>query len=484
MDIAKLTFGSDDAELDEKHGFLDKVFLKTSLYRRAKEGQRELLIGRKGAGKSAICLSLKKAFEKEGVSTLLIAPKTMSLRDLEQFKLSTLNNDEAYVFAWRHFLLLKVGLAIYSRTVDDKSLSADRQVKSKLKKIRRFLVRNNELERTLLERVWGQSSSIRRLISKITLKAYGVEGSLETRAPEAQRLVFNELESFQTELNSLRSVFEHADQVILIDKVDEIWADTESSATAIVGMIKAVHELNASLEHTRIILALRSDVYDTLRFSDADKFRTAEERLEWNDQDLKTLIATRGMVSAGLPLREVNALWNSIFEFTVKNESSFQYIINRTMRRPRELIQFCNRAKAIAQDNDHDQIYAEDILNAEPVYSKWKLKDLATEFLIQYPYLEDLLGSFEGFKASFTPEEYLKRLSECRMSLDAKYPSLKTTSNDRILQVLFQIGFLGTVDQDNKSLFSYDDANIILSQKAKILIHPAFHAALGIPATN
>ena len=162
MDLAKLTFGSDDAELDEKHGFLDKVFLKTSIYRRAKEGQRELLIGRKGAGKSAICLSLKKAFEKEGAPTLLIAPKTMSLRELEQFKLSTLNNDEAFVFAWKHFLLLKIGLAFHSRIISNEALKTRPLIKPKLKRIRRFLVFNNELERNFREKVWGPSSSLRR----------------------------------------------------------------------------------------------------------------------------------------------------------------------------------------------------------------------------------------------------------------------------------------------------------------------------------
>jgi hypothetical protein len=480
MDIAKLTFGSDDAELDEKYGFLDKVFLKTSIYRRAKEGQRELLIGRKGAGKSAICLSLKKAFEKEGVATILIAPKTMSLRDLEQFKLSTLNTDEAYVFAWRYFLLLKIGVEIYSRIVSRDSLRVDSALKPRLKKIRRFLVFNNEIERTLFEKVWGKSSSIKRLISKVTLKAYGVEGSLETRAPEAQRLVLSELDTFQAELDSLHSVLEQAYLVVLIDKVDEIWADNESSTTAIVGLIKAVHELNTSLQRTRLILALRADIYDTLKFSDADKFRTAEERLDWSEQDLKSLIAKRGMVSAGLAMDEVNALWNSIFEFKVQNESSFQYIIRRTMRRPRELIQFCNRAKAIAQDNDHDQVYQEDILNAEPIYSKWKLKDLATEFLVQYPYLEDLLKIFEGFKASFTPAECIKRLDDCKDAIGDRHSVFKTTSSDRFLQVLFTIGFLGTVDDLGKPLFSYDDPNIILSQKPNIIVHPAFHTALGI----
>lgn len=37
FNINDLTFGSDDAELDEKRGFLGKVFLKTSIYHRVKK---------------------------------------------------------------------------------------------------------------------------------------------------------------------------------------------------------------------------------------------------------------------------------------------------------------------------------------------------------------------------------------------------------------------------------------------------------------
>ena len=70
MDIAKLTFGNDDAERDAKQGFLSKVFLKTALYNRIKADQSELVIGRKGTGKSATCLILKNAFENEGMKVL------------------------------------------------------------------------------------------------------------------------------------------------------------------------------------------------------------------------------------------------------------------------------------------------------------------------------------------------------------------------------------------------------------------------------
>ena len=61
-----VSFGKDDAAMDAKQGFLDKVFLKTSFYHRVRTGQKFLVTGRKGSGKTAICLSLKNALEAEG----------------------------------------------------------------------------------------------------------------------------------------------------------------------------------------------------------------------------------------------------------------------------------------------------------------------------------------------------------------------------------------------------------------------------------
>lgn len=394
MDIFKLNFGSDDAELDEKYGFLDKVFLKTSIYIRAKNGQRELLIGRKGAGKSAICLTLKKVLESEGIKTVFITPRSLSLQRFEQIKIPSINKDEGYVIGWKYLLLSKIGTEIFDKASLARPTKTGNSSFSKtVKKVRRFLVVNNEVEPTFFEKIWGPASALRKLISKVTLKGYGIEGSVETKQSTSQGLEAKELDRFQSSIEYLQGELDELSIVVLIDKVDEMWNDTEESRMAIIGLVKAVHELNISLRYTRTLLFLRSDIYDILRFNDADKFRTLEERLDWTENDLRYLIAVRGKFSAGLEPDDPQALWDSIFRPEYDDvEDSFHYIINRTMRRPRELIQFCNTARAVAQDNMHDQIYKEDIVAAEKLYSRWKLKDLASEFLVQYPYLEDMLN--------------------------------------------------------------------------------------------
>ncbi len=422
---------------------------------------------------------LNKAFQSEGVATILITPKSLSLQRLDQFKLFSINKDESYLLGWKYILLLKIGNEVYKRAATLSLSKHRKELKEKIKYIRRFLILNNQVESKFLEKLWGPASYLHKLISKFTIKAYGVEGSVEVPQAGSKILPDNELDKLLARIESIHSELDDMRIVVLIDKVDEMWNDSEESKMIIIGLIKAVHELNIALRRTRTLLFLRSNIYDILKFSDADKYHTLEERLDWSEDDLKYLIATRGKVSASLPMNEPNALWNSIFEFRVLNEPSFEYIVKRTMRRPRELIQFCNNARAVAQDKRHEQIYKEDILDAEKQYSLWKLKDLVSEFLVQYPHLEDVLGMFEGFKAAFKLEELNSRLQSNKEKLTRKYPALQSVSNDRIIQDLFTIGFLGT-RKSNKDIFMYDEPKTILAQQEILLIHPAFHSAMGI----
>lgn len=150
--IEKLWFGSDDAELEEKRGFLNKVFLRTSIYNRVKNAQREIVIGRKGTGKSAICLMLKNALESDGGKVLLITPKSLSQTKIEKLRLNSINEDDAYIMGWKYALLTTVGLEVIKLARESKSKKLTKQTKSSLLYLRNFLANNDEIEKTTLKK--------------------------------------------------------------------------------------------------------------------------------------------------------------------------------------------------------------------------------------------------------------------------------------------------------------------------------------------
>ncbi len=479
FNIEKLNFGSDDAERDAKDGFLSKVFLKTSLYSRLSNGKRELIIGRKGAGKSALCLTLKSTFEGDDRSTILATPKSLSVQKIQQLKVDSVSKEEAYVLSWKYVLLVKIGIEVLSVA---KRLKLKVQGKSKklLGEVDFFLTANNEIKKSIWNkdiRLLNPVSGLSKFSAKLGVFEAGFEASPKKELVDAANI----LEEFEDKLEELLSLLDQISITVLIDKIDEVWNTTEESSLMIIGLINAIHGLNSSLQRTNILLFLRSDIYDTLRFNDADKLRNLEERIFWSDKDLKQLIANRGRFSAGLDIKEADKLWNIFFDNSIGEQDSFRYILNRTLKRPRELIQFCNLSLTIAQDQGYEKITHESILSAEAQYSNWKLNDLVSEFLVQYPYLKDVLVVFQGFRPQFTRDEFNLHYQEAQKQLTRLYSELHSLSSSSVLQILFTIGFLGAKIYGNEIYF-YDDPKLILPQCEFIVVHPAFHVALGIRA--
>ena len=266
----------------------------------------------------------------------------------------------------------------------------------------------------------------------------------------------------------------------MIDKVDEIWDETEESKLMISGLLRAGRAINDSLPRVRSIAFLRSDIYDVLKFHDIDKYNGLTQRITWSETDLKNLIENRAKISAklGSSFKEVD-IWDLIFDKSVGGQDSFEYIESRTLKRPREIIQFCTRSLQIAQDAGHEKILQDDILSAEILYSTEKLRDLISEYKVQYSYLDSLLGLFQGFKAGFTRDEYLSRYEEAKDKIEQLHPTLRLSNVNGVIQNLYDIGFLGA-ERDGAYIYFYNIPNFTLPQQEKYVIHPAFHSALGI----
>src|SRR4029079_6735990 len=92
------------------------------------------------------------------------------------------------------------------------------------------------------------------------------------------------------------------------------------------------------------------------------------------------------------------ACWNAVFAETLqyRKTKSFNYMVDRTLYRPRELIQFCTdsldeRKKAHVSPIDYSVIS-----RAELDYSSALQKDIAAEYRFQHAALESIFEVFRG----------------------------------------------------------------------------------------
>ena len=148
----------------------------------------------------------------------------------------------------------------------------------------------------------------------------------------------------------------------------------------VIGLLLAgKHVAGAFGGALRCVVFLRSDIYDTLDFGDADKFHGDEMRIDWTTAGLCDVVLARATASLGSPL-SYDQLWDGVFPCQIRGEGVSQYLFSRALPRPRDTIQFLNLCRDTAASHRHSQIEEDDVVEATQTFSEWKLQDLSREY--------------------------------------------------------------------------------------------------------
>ncbi len=125
-----------------------------------------------------------------------------------------------------------------------------------------------------------------------------------------------------------------------------------------------------------------------------------------------------------------NDVWGSVFVETMPGgQPTFDYLIERTMLRPRDILQFCSRCLDEARQSGHDRVLAQDIRAAEHQFSRDLFDHLKMEYAVGYPDLETIGAELIGASSTMLDREFKDRLQtaamrpemEQRYSIDALY---------------------------------------------------------------
>ena len=189
----------------------------------------------------------------------------------------------------------------------------------------------------------------------------------------------------------------------------------------------------------------------------------------------------------GLGAYEAKEMLGLLFEPT-EGVPGFVYILSRTTRRPREVLQFTRLAHQNAADQKTRGISTEAISRAEEEFSVWKLEHICSEYLHIYPNLETLLRSFRGRQKRTSRPDFELAILEYQESGNAKDAWVKKEIAD-ILQILYQIEFIGArrlgrsrglIKELDDFEFFYEAPSPNFNIIDEFLVHPAFWKALEL----
>ncbi len=466
-DLKKIDLGNDEAEQDAR---LEEYFLRTSYYKNAMNGSKTLVIGRKGSGKSAIFILLEKDIKNAGNMVIKITPDQYSWSALKDYKEIGILPEQAHTNAWRLTLLSAIVWKL-----NEEMLIND---KSKLTSYYRYM-RDAYIPESWFLNIVEKSKKLLKGI-KTNWVSFDFGGTSSVSTPlriidEVQALLKNEWPTGMM----IR---------ILIDRLDDSWDASQESINIIIGLLKAANSINTALSGKVIVTVfLRSDIYDNLFFDDQDKLRQYEELLLWNEEELKAIVTERIRVSLKLSSKtRPSEIWSNLFSTKPyrSKASPEKYIIDRTFKRPRDMISFVRFALENAIKTGHTFIEPEDTrLAEEEKYSQSKVKDLIIENQKQFPFVNDLINSFSGSLHKINVDDLKTRIEHF-----INHHKLSEDANT-ILRLLFIWGAIGIKKQGRAGVkhrggahffYYYDDPSINPLAERTFFIHPALRHYLNI----
>ena len=475
--LTRLYFGRDDAEHDLTDGLLRKGFLSTEAYEEALSGRKTLVIGRKGSGKSAICMRLTIDGVRRG-ATVLITPDDAAGSEIRRFELQGLTNETAKSVVWRYVFAVQAARHI----TDHAKTGHGRRLPRTVRALRRFLKDNGEFAGSdrLYDRV---VAGARGLQSTLSLEAFGFKASVDLKTSSEGARASRQIEVLEAGVAAafadLRCAESHEPLMLLVDQLEQVWSADEDGAAMVIGLLLASkHVAGAFGSAVRCVLFVRSDIYDALRFSDGDKFHGDERRIDWPVQALRQIALNRAMASLGRGVSE-DELWREIFPATVDGEDTATYLLSRALPRPRDIIQFLNLCRDTAVQQAHIRIEPEDVLRATLTFSQWKLGDLAREYRVTYPYLERLFVLFQNAGYVVTRNAIRRRFEYARRTLHQHFPRyVDVLTPDGIIEALYGVSFLGVL-RNGDVVYAGGSELPIQPHEDEFHIHPCFRAALN-----
>jgi len=447
--LRDLDFGPLAAEKDFD---LPKYFIQTPYYTRAQRGDRTLFVGRRGSGKTAMFLALANDLASPNSVVVEIAPRNYELLRLEGFlaeEFSTAHWRFVYGSIWRNVLL---GEIVRSAT-DYQQRHADLPITEALQHLMRFHRENQDLlELSFTDRLSQAIEDLQRLTPR-------------TGTGENQKQVEHTLKSirFQQVEPMVKQFVRERKAYVLIDHLDESWStDNEETCLLLAALIHEADRLNTYMTPgLRIVVFLRSDIFDVVKLRDSEIDKRSKVTMQWTRPLLKEMMATRIATAKGLDIadRGFDETWSDVFCEKVGDEDTVRYILDRTLLRPRDVLQFCTRCLEQAQNERHDYVQEDDILTAELSYSEDVILDLFREYHISHPDLIEVLWLFMGF-----PDEVEEaRIAQLLQDAQANPRSVKTAAGwltdytpDRLIGFLYDIGFLCVKRGDGRFVASCD----------------------------
>ncbi len=529
-----MNVGAMSAEDDE--AFLADCFVETTDLSRiaSPTNARCIALGRTGAGKSAILLHLEDNFP----NVVRLNPDSLSLNYISNstiltyFESLNIDLDVFYQLLWRHVLTIEL--------LQLKKQFSDEQISQRVIASFYERLRPNEKKRRALnylfkfgDSFWSDTEHrVREVLHKIeksledeigfSIEAFKAKVNASSKDKDASSVqqtieVLNKAQNvvngvqFQ-ELNYVmeflsEDVFNdlNTQYFIIIDDLDTGWVHDKLRFKLVRALIETLRKFR-KVKNLKIVIGLRADLLETVlsetsaRGFQTEKYEDMMLRLRWSKEELKTF--TNKRIEHLFKDQYTNTVptFEDVFSARVGSQDTFDYILDRTLHRPRDIIVFINECLDNLSGGSH--IGQKIVRNAEAGYSKKRLRSLADEWREAYGDLEEPINVLRELEVRFTVKDVSDKvleglcitlmagdvigstgvfINECEIvTRGSSYDRIRR----RLLEVLYIIGAIGVrMRKGGLYEWSYKNEPILdftgINEETIFAIHPMLFRALN-----
>ena len=479
-----LFLGNLDARADFE---LPSYFIQTPEFKQARNGDRHLFVGSKGSGKTAIYETLSEEFSRRQCIVVSIAPASFEFPRLAavfEEHLSHAHWEFVYGSFWRYVLVTEI-----LRAVGDKFMSflLSEAGSAPQRGPMRQKPKSKNYAQVLID--WlGQNEELLALdfttrVRTVAAKLSEATGSEEERRAQYEDILQNvRMYEVQNHLRSLSKKFEIR---LLADDLDRNWSPrNESSKRLIIALLGSIHDLMDKLGPTfKPAVFVRRDVYRWLLHNDPEILQRDPAELSWTDEGLERMIAVRIKERTDSDLDQPHALWESIFPSSINGQTTSMFVAERTLKRPRDMIQFCQKATEVAQRAGRTSVSEEDLHAAWEGTGEAILAQLEIEYRFSYPGIAAIALSLMDWPRRTQWRYARERLAESH----SQDPDLDWLPDEDqalgLLEALYTLGVVGIEGPGRRLSYavsrSFQEARPMLQEDSIIGIHPALWRYLG-----
>ncbi len=519
--------GAMDAESDDK--FLRDCFFDTGDFGVLTdcEDPKRIVLGRVGVGKSALLSRVRDNCEHAyEIRAEDLALGYIANSDIIQFfETAGVKLDLFYQLLWRHLFVMELLKRRY-RLNDSESLLV--QLKdmifrdpAKKKALDYFEQWNGKFWSDTETRVKEFTTKLEeKLSSSFGTTLSGVQlnaASARNLSDEVKGEVIHKAQTIvnENQVRALSGILNFlADDVfvdpqkrfyLVIDRLDDAWVDDRIRYKLIRALIETVKAFQR-VRNVKIIIAIREDllrkVFDETKDAgfQEEKYASLLLRLRWKRQQLSELLDLRidKLVREQYTQRRVK--FDEVFKGAIRNQSAIDYVTERTLLRPRDVISFVNFCIELSEGKEF--VPPSTVQDAEKNYSLGRLRSLHDEWAGIFPnlevYCEILRGHQNHFRISEVDEAAIVELMGDQWAdLSPEDPVGKLTNDylagrrtlenvvTKVMRLLYDVSAIGLKhDASAKPSWSYiEDRGVSDSQfkgSAVVYVHPMLWRALDI----